>query len=71
MGVQDESGEVGVFISIDIVFDNEEKIESGKDWFGQVDIIGERELGSVSSVDWISCANNGASGLELSNDSSL
>ena len=56
--IYDEGCELSVFAVLDLVFEDAEDVETGKDGISKVNIIHKRLLTIISTLHWIRCCNN-------------
>lgn len=71
MGIDNESRQCIVFFSVNIVFNDSEKVESGEDWISQVDVVVEIQRLVIVSVDRVCCCDDTAPSLETCDNASL
>jgi hypothetical protein len=56
---------------LDLVFEDAEDVETGKDGISKVNIIHKRLLTIISPLNWICCRNNRTPGLQSRYNTSL
>ncbi len=71
VGIYHEGCELSVLAVLDLVFEDAEDVETGKDSISKVNIIHKRLLAIISPLHWISSSNNGAAGLQSCNNACL
>lgn len=71
MRVEHESGQCVVHFRVCLILNHSQDIETRKDRIGQFNIVVKVAVNSVDSTNWVSSSDDGASGLELSDNTSL
>jgi len=69
--IDNKSGEHVIFLNLGFVLDHGQNIESTEDRVSQLNVVIEVAVDSVHATDWVSGCDNGASSLELGDDTSL
>lgn len=71
MDVGDMSGEISILLLVGSIENKEDVIESGHKCGRKVDVLSDRDLCVVSSVEGIGSGKDGGSGIERGGDSGL